>query len=98
MGQHRLDAVERLQPAEAGHVLVQEDDVVFLRLRLLHGVEAVVHGIHRVAFALQEEHMGTEQIDLVVGPEDGSGHQWYGGAFRRYRFGGERSHTKGNAE
>jgi len=34
------------------------------------GVVAVVAGLHLVALPTQEEHVGLEQFDLVVDPED----------------------------
>ena len=73
-GAIQLDARERFEPAEAWHVLIQEDDVVFLGLGLFHSIEAVVHRVHGIAFLLQEKHVRAQQIDLVVGPKDVRGH------------------------
>ncbi len=69
-----FDLGERFETGEAGHVLIEQYGAVLLPLHLLHRVDAVVHGIHGVAFLLQEQYVWAQEIDLVVGPQDGNTH------------------------
>ena len=51
-GRDLLDVIERLEPAHAGHHLVEQERVVAARAHLLDGVGAVRDGRHVVALAL----------------------------------------------
>jgi len=68
-GRHLLDALQRLQAAEARHVLIEEDEVVGLLAATVDGVEAVGDGIDRVAFLFQKEDMSLQQLYLIVDPK-----------------------------
>ena len=73
LGPVRLDLLERVEPAQAGHLLVQKDDVVARVLGAVDGVGAVGDRLDLVALGLEKEDVGLEKVDLVVGPED-AGH------------------------
>ena len=66
-----LDARERLEAADAGHVLVEEDDVDLTVAEFVEGLGAAGHGDDLVAAFFEEKDMGLEEFNLVVGPEYG---------------------------
>ena len=73
LGAVLLDPLQRVQPTQPGHLLVQEDDVEAVALDAVHGVGAVGDGLDVEALGFEEEDVRLEEVDLVVGPED-AGH------------------------
>ena len=69
-GAQLLDPLQCVQPREARHVLVEEDEVEVLRLHRIDGFVATQYGRYLVALILQKEDVGLEQVDLIVCPED----------------------------
>ena len=70
IGLRNLDLLQRLQSADARHILIENDEVEIL---LRYGVECVAtvgHCGHFVAFVLQKQNMRFQEIDFVVGPEN----------------------------
>ena len=65
-----LDAGECFEAGEAGHVLVEDDEVEVVCGDEVEGVAAVVGGEDVVSFFAEEEEVGFEEVDFVVGPED----------------------------
>ena len=63
-----VDARECLEPGESGHVLVEEHERVGLAVEGVEGVAAVAHGVDVISFCLQEQYVGLEKVDLIVGP------------------------------
>ena len=53
----------------AGHVLVEQDEGVWLGVEGVEGVATVADRRQRVAFLLEEEDVWAEEVNLVVGPE-----------------------------
>ena len=68
-GQQFLHAVQCLQPAQAGHVLVEQDEVERFLSAAVQGVVAVRHGLHLVTFLFEEEDVGFQELYLVVDPK-----------------------------
>ena len=70
------DGLEELEPAPAGHLLVEQHHAVGLALEQDEGVVAVGGRLDGEALLLQKEDVGREALDLVVHPEDalGTGH------------------------
>ncbi len=68
-GQQFLDAVQCLQSAQSGHVLVEQDEVERLLGAAVQGIVAVRHRFHLVAFLLEEEDVSLQQLNLVVNPK-----------------------------
>ena len=69
IGVGRFQAGEGFQPGDAGHALIQENDVDgLIGFTLIEGIMAVGHLDDVVAFFFQKEELGFEQFDLVVGP------------------------------
>ena len=64
-----LDHGQSLQAREAGHVLVEDDEVEGRGQGHLEGVAPVVGRDHVVSLVLQEQEMRLEKVNLVVGPE-----------------------------
>ena len=52
-----LDLLQGLQSAESGHLLIEEHHVETPFATLVHGIRAVGHRHHLVAFLLQEQQM-----------------------------------------
>ena len=70
------DGAKQLEPAAAGHLLIEQDHAVRLALQQDQGVVAVRGGLDGEALFLEEQDVGREAFDLVVHPEDalGAGH------------------------
>ena len=64
-----LDAAQCLEPAQPGHVLVEQDEVEGGLGAAVEGIVAVRYGLHLVAFLLEEEDVGLQELNLVVHPE-----------------------------
>src|SRR5206468_2453565 len=64
------DPLERLQPVQARHHDVEDDEVGRLRLDGLDGLEAVVRRPHLEAGAAQGHRQHRADVDLVVHHED----------------------------
>ena len=69
VGADVLDALQGFEPAQAGHVLVQQHQVEILLLTLLHGIVSVGQGRHLVSLLFQKYNMGLEHVDLIVHPK-----------------------------
>ena len=67
-----LDACQGFQSAEAGHILVEEDEVVVVFAAQFDGVRPVRGGRHVIILAAQEYHVCLEQIYLVIYPKEAS--------------------------
>ena len=65
-----LDASERLQPVQAGHLLVQKNQVKDLSPELFERFNTAVYSRDVKPFALQEQQVRLQQINFVVGPKD----------------------------
>ena len=65
-----LDTSERLQPVQAGHLLVQKNHVKYLSPELFERFNTAVYSRHVKPFALQEQEVRLQQINFVVGPKD----------------------------
>ena len=61
---------QHFDAAKARHLLVEQDQVVALTIQQLQSVVAIHHGIDVVSLAHEEDRMRTEQIDLVIHPQD----------------------------
>ena len=76
-----LDGAEGVQPCQAGHLLVEQHQVGLRCLQLFQRIGAGAYGIDCITFLFEEEDVGLEEVDLVVGPEDGGFHRvevlWY---------------------
>ena len=59
-----------LETREAGHVLVENDEVEWLCRSHLERVTAVIGRGDVITLVFQEHQVGFEQIDLIVGPEN----------------------------
>ena len=70
------DGPEQLEPAAAGHLLVEQDDAVRLALEQDQRVVAVGGRLHGEALLFEEEDVRREALDLIVDPENalGAGH------------------------
>ncbi len=71
-GRGRLDVLyllKGLQTAQSRHLLVEQYEVESVLGTLLYGIAAVAHGAHIVAFLLQEDDVGVQQLYLVVDPK-----------------------------
>ena len=66
-----LDAVESLKTGESGHVLVEDYEVEGLFGGEGQRVGTVVDGGDVVAFRLQEDYVGLEEVYLIVSPKYG---------------------------
>ena len=64
-----LDALQRLQPAESRHLLVEQYQVEGALLAQVYGIGAVAGGGHFVALLLEEDDMGLQQLHLIVDPQ-----------------------------
>ena len=64
-----LDALQGFQSREAGHHLVEQHQVETTLAAFLDGVGSVRYRHHLVAFFLQEEQVGLQQLHLVVSPK-----------------------------
>ena len=64
-----LDAREGFQPAQAGHVLVEQDKVVGRGGAPVQRVLPVRGGFHLVAFLFEEQDVCFQQFYLVVNPK-----------------------------
>ena len=71
-GRDLLDEVQRLQPAEAGHVLVEQDEVVGGLAATVDGIAAVRDGVNGVVLAFEEKDVRAQELYFVVYPEKGS--------------------------
>ena len=67
-----LDARQRLQAAQARHVLVKQHQVEGLLAAEVDGVGSVGSLHHLVAFLLQKQDVGAQQLNLVVNPQQSS--------------------------
>ena len=65
-----LDASERLQPVQAGHLLVQKNQVKDLSPELFQRFNTAVYSRHVKPFPFQEQEVRLQQINFVVGPKD----------------------------
>ena len=63
-----LEALEGLQAAQSGHILIQKDDVHKLFLQDFEGFHTAHRGNHVIALGLQEQYMRFQQVNLVVRP------------------------------
>jgi hypothetical protein len=64
------DPLERLQPVQARHHHVEDDEIGRLRLDRLDGLEAVVRRPHLEAGPAQGHRQYRADVDLVVHHED----------------------------
>lgn len=64
-----LDALQRLQPGQSRHVLIENDEVEMLRLREFEGIAAVVDGHEVISFGFEEHYVGLEEVNLIIGPK-----------------------------
>ena len=69
MGHHELDALQRLQTGESGHVLVKDYQVEVLLVDQSQGIGTAACGDHIVAFAFEEKYMGFQEVDFIIGPK-----------------------------
>ena len=66
---HLLDALQRLQSAEARHLLVEQHQVEMAFTTEVDGVGAVAHRHHVIALALQEQLLSMQLLDLIIHPQ-----------------------------
>lgn len=59
-----------LQAVAAGHLLVEQDEVVQVLAHQLQRIVAIRDGVDVIAPRLQKEQVRLQQVDLVVDPED----------------------------
>ena len=64
-----LDAVQCLQSVQAGHVLIQQNEVEGLFCATVQGIIAVGHGFYDIPFFLQIQDMCFQQLYLVIYPK-----------------------------
>ena len=65
-----FDFVKGFHTRQAGHLFVEENDIDGLVAEGFHRIHPVVERDYFVAFGLKEHHMGFEEVDFVVDPED----------------------------
>ena len=58
-----------LQPAQAGHIFVQKDDVERVLPHHVNGILAVRGRLHVIPFFFQKQDVRAEQVHLVVRPK-----------------------------
>ena len=70
------DGLEEIQPAPAGHLLVEQHHAVGLALEQDQGVVAVGGGLDGKSLLFQEQDVGREALDLIIHPQNalGTGH------------------------
>ena len=81
-----LDELQRVDAAQAGHLLVEEHQIGHHRLQLVERVASALHGHHAIALLLEVQYMGFQQVDFIIGPKDGDIHSLYIVRFNRYRL------------
>ncbi len=69
-GAEILDLRERTEPPHARHHLVEEDEVIFLFLHHGDRVLTVGDGVDCVPLLVEIPHVGAQEFDLVIDPED----------------------------
>ena len=65
-----LDALKRLNPVEAGHVLIQKHHVIHLLIHPLKRLHPTVDPGYVVSLFVEEQHVGSQQFDFVVCPKN----------------------------
>jgi hypothetical protein len=71
----RLNGGESFQPRESRHILIEKDEVESLCFAQLHGIRTVVGGGDIVSSLLEEDAVGTEEIDFIVDPKKACAHE-----------------------
>ena len=87
-----LDRFERGKPAEPGHRFVEQDDVELLARGTRDGVISIGDGGDLVALRFQEQDVGLQEVDLVIGPKNFSileRHGSFGSGITRNRGSGK---------
>ena len=69
-GPAEFDLAEGVEAGEAGHLLVEQDEVGQFALELIECVGAGAEGRYAVVALFEEEDVRFEEVDLVVDPED----------------------------
>jgi len=64
-----LYALKRLKTAQTWHLLVEEHQVETAVSAHVNGIAAIAHSGHSVAFLLQKDDVGLEQLHLIVYPQ-----------------------------
>ena len=62
--------LKRFESCQAGHILVEDNEVERLAADELEGVAAVVGGNGFVTLRAEEQYVGLQKVYFVVGPED----------------------------
>ena len=70
IGLHDFDALQGHKAADTRHVLVEDDEVEDLAAQGIEGVTSVGDRFHLVALVLEEQDVGLQQVDFVVGPQN----------------------------
>ena len=67
-GSNLFDSRQCFESRNAGHHLVENDQIVALSRRHLDCVVSIVAGIDLIAFGFEEQYMRFQQLDLVINP------------------------------
>ncbi len=69
LGMTLFDDSEGLEAGEAGHILVEYDEVEWLGVGHVESVAAVVGCDYIITLVAQKHQVGFEEVDLIVGPK-----------------------------
>ena len=64
-----FDQRKGLQACQAGHILIQEDDVKRLLLAAVNRILSTDYSHHLVALILQKKDMRFQEVDLIIRPK-----------------------------
>ena len=67
--QQFLHAGQRLEAAQSGHILVEEDEVESLFRTTVQCIVTVRNSLHLVTLLLEEEYVGFQKLNLIVNPK-----------------------------
>ena len=64
-----LDALQRLQPAEPRHLLIEQHQVEAALLAKVNGIGAIAARGHFITFLFQKNDVGLEQFHFIIDPQ-----------------------------